>query len=115
MPEYLFSYGTLQSASVQLKTFGRIPDGKADVLIGYKPSQILITDEKVITATGMTHYNNLLFTGKPTDEINGIVLSLTNAELKLADKYENSANYIRKQIRLKSGIRAWMYVSAANK
>ncbi len=38
--ENLFSYGTLQSESVQLETFGRKLEGEPDTLPGYR----LVTD-----------------------------------------------------------------------
>ena len=44
--ENLFSYGTLQSEAVQLATFGRRLEGKADRLIGYRVSMIPISARK---------------------------------------------------------------------
>ena len=46
--ENLFSYGTLQQESVQLKNFGRLLNGKSDNLLAYELRDCLITDNEVI-------------------------------------------------------------------
>ena len=43
----LFSYGTLQHEDVQLSTFGRKLDGEKDLLLGYEPSLVKISDAAV--------------------------------------------------------------------
>ena len=112
MSENLFSYGTLQSKSVQLKTFGRTLEGHSDVLPGYKPSLVKIADEAVIAETGMTHHQNITYTGNLSDTIQGMVFIITETELKQADKYEEPANYTRILVELKSGKSAWVYLSS---
>jgi hypothetical protein len=44
----LFSYGTLQQDEVQLSSFGRLLEGQADAMVGYRQSLIEITDPEVI-------------------------------------------------------------------
>ncbi|MEJ0097043.1 MAG: gamma-glutamylcyclotransferase [Bauldia sp.] len=47
----------------------------------------------------------------PADEVSGTVFTITEAELVAADEYE-VADYKRIQVRLRSGIEAWVYVEA---
>lgn len=112
MTEHLFSYGSLQSPLVQKKTFGREVESSADLLPGYRLGLVRIEDEAIVAASGMTHYNNIIYTGDPADEISGIVLSVTTEELQQADKYEEEADYTRIRVQLKSGNEAWVYASA---
>ena len=108
--ENLFSYGTLQSAPVQLATFGRRLDGRPDALVGWTIVMIEIQDQDFIATSGTAHHRNLHFTSLPTDIIEGTVLSLTSKELELADSYEPSG-YERIQVRLRSGSTAWVYMN----
>src|SRR4029077_2652040 len=78
---WLFSYGTLQQEGVQLATFGRRLEGRADALPGYSTSPLEITDADVIAATGKTHHLIALPTGNPADEVGGVAFALTPAEL----------------------------------
>lgn len=107
----LFSYGTLQQDDVQLATFGRRLEGSADVLPGYVAGLLEITDAGVLKTSGKMHHLIARPTGNPSDEIPGRVLVLTAAELAAADTYEVS-DYKRVQVRLKSGLDAWVYVAA---
>lgn len=45
MPDYLFSYGTLQQEKTQHQLFGRQLTGAFDQLPGYIIQEIIITDE----------------------------------------------------------------------
>ena len=110
MTEHLFSYGTLQLPSIQLKTFGRILEGHPDILTGYKPGFVKIEDEAVVASSGMTHYNNLIYTGNNLDEINGIILMVSETELQQADEYEADADYKRIRVELTSGKTAWVFL-----
>lgn len=112
MTENLFSYGTLQSASVQLKTFGRTLEGHPDVLIGYKFTLIKIENEALIALSGMTHHQNITYTGNQSDAISGIVFIIKGTELKQADEYEEVSGYKRIRVELKSGKTAWVFVSS---
>jgi hypothetical protein len=106
----LFSYGTLQSETVQLATFGRKLDGRRDVLVGYSLVMIEIEDQDFVAASGTKHHRNLRFTGDPSDNVEGTVLSLTEEEIAKADSYE-PAGYERIQVQVRSGSTAWVYIN----
>lgn len=108
--ESLFSYGTLQSETVQLAIFGRQLDGQPDALVGYSIAMIEIDDQDFVATSGTPHHRNLHFTGARSDIVEGSRLSLTKSELDLADSYEPS-NYERIQVQLRSGATAWVYIS----
>ena len=108
---YLFSYGTLQLESVQRSSFGRLLEGKADALQGYRQEMLEITDPQVLTTSGERFHPVLVQSGNMADEIPGTVFQITPEELAAADKYE-VANYKRIEVTLKSGRRAWVYVKA---
>ena len=109
--EKLFSYGTLRYETVQLATFGRQLNGIPDVLTGYGLSSIEINDPTVVKTSGDTVHPILTYTSNNADEIKGVVFDITADELKLADQYE-VADYKRVKVQLRSGIEAWVYVSA---
>ena len=48
----LFSYGTLQLESMQLEVFGRLLNGKRDILFGYTFGSMVVSDEEVIRSSG---------------------------------------------------------------
>ena len=108
---WLFSYGTLQQEDVQLATFGRLLEGRVDALPGYATSLLEIRDAEVVKTSGKTHHLMARPTGNPGDEVPGVVLRLTAAELAAADTYEVS-DYKRIAVRLKSGLEAFVYVGA---
>ena len=108
---YLFSYGTLQQADVQLSSFGRLLKGADDALPGFKQSMIEITDADVIRKSGKSFHPIVVATNDPDDEIAGKRFEITQAELAAADAYEVS-DYKRISVRLKSGVGAWVYVKA---
>ncbi len=108
---WLFSYGTLQQEEVQLATFGRRLEGRADALPGYATSLLVIEDAGVIATSGKTHHLLALPSGNPADEVAGVVFKITPEELAAADTYEVS-DYKRVAVRLKSGLEAFVYVAA---
>ncbi len=108
--EKLFSYGTLQYETVQLTTFGRKLKGTVDVLPGYHLQTITIKDPNVVATSGEAVHPILLYTGKQMDEVQGSVFDITTEELHAADRYE-VADYKRVCVSLRSGIKAWVYVS----
>jgi gamma-glutamylcyclotransferase (GGCT)/AIG2-like uncharacterized protein YtfP len=110
--EKLFSYGTLRYEEVQLSTFGRKLQGTADTLLGYRLSKIAIKDPKVVATSGDAEHPILIYTGNNADEVSGMVFDITAKELQSADEYEVS-DYKRVSIELRSGMRAWVYVSVA--
>lgn len=108
---WLFSYGTLQQAEVQVANFGRRLEGRADALPGYATSLLEIKDAGVIATSGKTHHLLALPTGNSADEVAGVVFKITPEELAAADTYEVS-DYKRVAVRLKSGLEAFVYVAA---
>lgn len=108
--ENLFSYGTLRYESVQLATFGRKLIGQSDNLPGYSLKSLQITDPDVIKKSGEEVHSIIHFSGDHEDQISGMVFKVSLEELEQADKYE-VADYKRKQVKLLSGLLAWVYVS----
>jgi gamma-glutamylcyclotransferase (GGCT)/AIG2-like uncharacterized protein YtfP len=107
----LFSYGTLQLDEVQLSSFGRLLEGQADAMVGYRQSQIEIRDPEVIKTSGKRFHPIVEASDNPGDEVQGKVFRITEAELKAADDYE-VADYKRVEVRLRSDNRAWVFVRA---
>ncbi|MFB9835123.1 gamma-glutamylcyclotransferase family protein [Actinoallomurus acaciae] len=107
----LFSYGTLQQSEVQLERFGRELHGAADGLPGYRTTLITITDPEVIRASGTDRHPLVIPSTDPNDVVEGSVFSLTTAELAAADDYEVD-DYVRIEVTLTSGTRAWAYLDA---
>lgn len=97
----LFSYGSLQSVAVQLTTFGRLLDGRADELSGF---------ELVVPVPGASPHANVVRTGEVSARVPGMVFDVTEAELAAADGYEKRDRYVRIAARLASGSEAWVYV-----
>ncbi len=107
----LFSYGTLQLASVQQAQFGRLLIGRADALPGYACTRVEITDPHVLAASGERFHPIVAPSDNPDDAVDGMVLELSAAELAAADAYEVD-DYVREEVTLRSGARAWVYVRA---
>lgn len=107
----LFSYGTLQLERVQLESFGRLLDGEEDAMPGYRQLMVEITDPDVLRKSGQTFHPIVVQSDNSTDEVNGKVFRITEAELASADSYEVS-DYKRVAVRLKSGNQAWVYIQA---
>jgi len=108
----VFSYGTLQNKSVQIANFGRELEGRRDALPGYALGKVAIVDPKVIALIGESHYANVEPSSDPEDEVSGTVFEITQQELAVADKYEETAQYSRISVTLRSGDRAWVYARA---
>ena len=108
--ERLFSYGTLQTESVQLSTFGRRLDGSLDALVGYRLRMIKIEDQDFVVTSGAEYHRTLEFTGSASDFVEGTVFSVTQQELEQADAYEPDG-YERIKIKLRSGTKAWIYLN----
>lgn len=109
MKECLFSYGTLQKAKVQIDLFGRVLEGSAEILRGYKISIVEITDETFLSKGG-GKYQKTLMISDDNDIVDGTALEITEEELLLADEYEPK-NYKRIKVMLESGKKAWIYVA----
>jgi gamma-glutamylcyclotransferase (GGCT)/AIG2-like uncharacterized protein YtfP len=110
----LFSYGTLQQENVQLATFGRRLQGRADILPGYALSPVRITDPHVIATSGKDVHTIARWTGDPDDRIAGSVFEISQEELDAADRYE-VGDYARISARLESGDEAFLYVAAGSR
>ncbi|WP_114954026.1 gamma-glutamylcyclotransferase family protein [Sphingosinicella terrae] len=108
-PICLFSYGTLQQPEVQRATFGRLLDGRPDALAGYRLAPLVISDPGVIAASGLEVHTIACPTGDPVHRIDGIVFSISPAELAAADRYETDA-YDRVEVILASGASAFVYI-----
>lgn len=113
--EIVFSYGTLQSETVQLATFGRRLKGTADVLVGYKLTMLRIQDRSIVAIDGSIHLRNIQFTGSMSDSVEGMVFTVTSKELEQADVYEKSADYHRVLVQLRSGTNAWVYLNKTSR
>jgi gamma-glutamylcyclotransferase (GGCT)/AIG2-like uncharacterized protein YtfP len=109
--ERLFSYGTLQTLSVQLSAFGRKLTGSPDTLVGYRLRMIQITDQEFVATSGAEYHRNLEFTGNSSDLVDGTVFSVTKQELEQADAYEPDG-YKRVRVKLRSGTEAWVYLDS---
>lgn len=110
-PVLLFSYGTLQDKAVQLANFGRELSGRPDSMPGWEQTWVKIVDPQVLATSGKTHHPIIKPGNDPQVEIAGVVFEITPAELEAADRYEVS-DYKRVEVTLKSGAKAWVYVSA---
>jgi gamma-glutamylcyclotransferase (GGCT)/AIG2-like uncharacterized protein YtfP len=108
----IFSYGTLQEERVQLSTFGRLLHGQPDELPGFEPSLVTIEDPQIAAASGRTHHSNATFNGRHDSRVSGTAFEITDAELAVADRYEQLAAYKRIAAILASGKQAWVYVDA---
>lgn len=107
MSEYLFSYGTLQKAEVQLKLFGRLLNGTKDSLSGYKTSEVEISDEAFLARGEQS--KQLTIVVSDGDHLDGMVFEVAADELTRTDKYE-PAEYSRVEVMLVSGKIAWIYL-----
>jgi hypothetical protein len=106
----LFSYGTLQQPEVQLANYGRLLDGRPDMLIGYRLERITIEDPAVVEVSGKAVHTIARATGDPEDRVAGVLFELTDAELAATDAYETGA-YSRVEVVLESGRSAFAYVA----
>src|SRR5689334_1846665 len=102
----LFSYGTLQLPEVQRATYGRLLEGRPDVLIGYRLVPLAITSPEVVALSGAPVHMIACRTGDPAERIPGVVYRITPAELEATDDYEGDA-YARREIGLESGAAAF--------
>ncbi len=107
----LFSYGTLQLEAVQIRSFGRRLTGTGDAMPGFKMQMIEITDPEVVRTSGERFHPIVSASADPDDEVKGTVFLISGKELEAADRYEVS-DYKRINVRLRSGILAWVYVRA---
>jgi gamma-glutamylcyclotransferase (GGCT)/AIG2-like uncharacterized protein YtfP len=107
----LFSYGTLQLPDVQREVFGGPVAGEADALVGYVLDEIEIADPGVVGLSGIAVHKIARATGDPADRVPGVVFTIDDAQLARADAYEGE-NYVRVEVDLASGRRAFLYARA---
>lgn len=105
----LFSYGTLQRRDVQMATYGRLLEGEADALIGYRLEVLPDRDPDAVRISGTKTHMVVRRTGDPADRIPGVVFLLTADELAATDRYEGT-DYARTELVLESGRRVFVYV-----
>ncbi|KPH58213.1 MULTISPECIES: gamma-glutamylcyclotransferase family protein [Novosphingobium] len=103
----LFSYGTLRQHEVQLALFGRLVEGEPDAIPGWRQRMIEITDPEVIAKSGTRWHPMVEQSTDPQDAVEGTLFRLSEADIAAADAYE--VDYIRKEVRLKSGTLAYIY------
>ena len=98
--ENLFAYGQLRDKLTQEKVFGRVIEGNPDVLQDYSLSAIDIQGSTYPIAIP-----------KQGSSIQGEVIEVNPAELKLIDEWETDT-YQRTKVTLKSGKQAWVYTAS---
>ncbi len=103
----LFSYGTLRQPDVQIALFGRLVEGTADAMIGWRSRMIEITDAEVIAKSGTRWHPMVEPSESDDDAVEGMVFRISPADLASADAYE--VDYVRREVRLRSGLTAWVY------
>jgi uridine kinase len=108
---HLFSYGTLQKPEVQRANFGRLLQGRADRLAGFRTEWVTITDADVIAESG-TDRHPIVVAGGSADAVSGTLFELSTIELAAADEYEVD-DYARRPVILESGQPAWVYIARA--
>ena len=108
----LFSYGTLQKKDIQLATFGRQLNGRADAIRGIVPRTVAVVDPEIRALTGESTHFDLEPTSDPQSTVPGTVFEITDEELRAADRYEELAGYQRIEVPLQSGGQSWVYVRA---
>jgi hypothetical protein len=108
---FLFSYGTLQQASVQLDTFGRPLRGWPDEIVGFELQPFHVADSAFAAKSGTADHTIVVFNGQPDSRVKGTVLEVTEAELAMSDAFEPEG-YTRLEAALASGTRAWVYAQS---
>lgn len=111
---HLFSYGTLQLPEVQRATFGRTVVGTPDAIVGFDREDLRITDPEVVQTSGAEVHPILVASTDPTARVRGVVFAISPADLAAADEYEVD-DYVRVEVPLASGLRAWVYVYDADR
>ena len=108
--EWVFSYGTLQLPEVQRANYGRLLDGVADQLPGYRTEYLAFSNPEVVAVSGIAEHPVARHSGNLEDRVLGTRYALTPDELVATDTYE-SADYHRVLVELASGVSAWLYVA----
>jgi gamma-glutamylcyclotransferase (GGCT)/AIG2-like uncharacterized protein YtfP len=95
----LFIYGTLKQENIQRALLGHELSGVEDRLAGYRKITVKLDD---------TLYPDI----EPADgeHVDGLVVHVGANELHMLDTYEGR-EYVRKEVVLESGTRAWVYAA----
>jgi len=104
--EYLFSYGTLRNEEIQLAIFGRVVSTTLDALPDYVLRTVSLTNWKAAGISGGEMQKTV--EPCPGGLIVGMVLEVSEEELRLCDDYE-PVDYERIKVPLRSGKNAWLY------
>ncbi len=72
-----------------------------------------ITDPHVIAVSGSARHLMIVPSTEAVDTVEGTVFTLHPGELAAADEYE-VADYVRVEVLLGSGLRAWVYLDQAS-
>ncbi|MBC2838536.1 gamma-glutamylcyclotransferase family protein [Robiginitalea sp. SC105] len=102
--EYLFVYGTLTDPHISEQVFGGLPPYTRDSLEGFEKLEASVAGQ----------YPEVIPCGKEGTAVAGMLLEVSQEELRRADLYETDL-YYRKILSLKSGRQAWVYLAARNK
>lgn len=97
--QLLFSYGTLQEPEIQEKILNRRLKGTKAILLGYKKYEKRM----------MNKYPIIEQSDDAKAMVSGILYKVSNYELYKIDLYESLA-YTRIQAKLKSSVKAWVYI-----
>src|SRR3712207_2751425 len=85
---FLFSYGTLQEAAVQQRTFGRRVPTHQDMLPGFTRTTHTVANPEFVALSGKAVHANLVCDARGGDAVPGAALEVSDADLELADRYE---------------------------
>jgi len=95
----LFIYGTLKQDYVQRALLGRELSGTPDRLAGHR---------KIVVTLGDTLYPDI--EPAPGESVDGLLVYVNEKELHMLDTYEGR-EYVRKEVVLESGAKAWVYAA----
>ena len=111
MKENLFSYGTLQKDKVQIELFGRLLNGRKDILRGHKLAPVEIKDKSFLSKGEQNIQLTVIPSNNKGDMVEGTVFGVSREELLMSDKYEPD-HYKRIEVELVSGKKAWIYAAS---
>lgn len=97
MNKSLFVYGVLRDPRVQQTLLGRTLEGRRETLKGYK-----------LVLEGGKWPFPYIEKGLPSDEVEGIVLELTEDEMEKCAVFE-TPDFTRRRETLNSGEQAWIF------
>jgi gamma-glutamylcyclotransferase (GGCT)/AIG2-like uncharacterized protein YtfP len=95
----IFLYGTLKNSRVLRSVLGRSVPSTVTVLDGYKKTNLLVNGERYP-----------LIIPDPNSQVGGLLVEITESDLKELDQYGANINKQRQRIVLNNGIKAWVYL-----